>query len=272
MKNKNREYFKDKILERLIRDKGLFKVEFHKNNIKSFVVDDLLPIEDVNEIYASFPLAKDMKLKKTLREYKLIDAQLDKHNQILEEITYAFHHDDILKIITEITGIQELIADDMLYAGGLSRMEKNQSLNPHLDNSHDNDRKLYRVLNLLFYVTPNREENHGGNLELWDNGLKNKQRTIYSKFNRLAIMITNKESWHSVSKVLEGDRCCVSNYYFSKKPLTADSYFHVTTFKGFPNQPFRNLLLTVDSQARMAIRKIFTRGIKQNTHVYKKEK
>lgn len=98
-----------------------------------------------------------------------------------------------MDIISDITGIKGLIPDDMLYAGGLSRMEEGQYLNPHLDNSHNKDRSLYRVVNLLFYVTPNREIEDGGNLELWDNGIHSKQRTIHSKFNRLAVMITNKK-------------------------------------------------------------------------------
>lgn len=37
-------------------------------------------------------------------------------------------------------------------------MGENQFSQPHLDNSHDNKRKLWRVLNLLYYVTPNWEQ------------------------------------------------------------------------------------------------------------------
>jgi len=49
------------------------------------------------------------------------------------------------------------------------------------------------------------------------------QRFIHSKSNRLVLMITNKSSIHSVSKIVaQGKRCCVSNYYFSKKPAKAD--------------------------------------------------
>ena len=53
-------------------------------------------------------------------------------------------------------------------------MKKNQFLNPHLDNSHDKDRSRWHVLNLLYYVTPNWQEDFGGNLELWTNGLQEK--------------------------------------------------------------------------------------------------
>jgi Rps23 Pro-64 3,4-dihydroxylase Tpa1-like proline 4-hydroxylase len=38
-------------------------------------------------------------------------------------------------------------------------MSKGAYLRPHLDNSHDKNRKRYRVVNLLYYVTPDWREN-----------------------------------------------------------------------------------------------------------------
>ena len=268
---KDRIYYENEIIKKLESCKAEIKQQLESGNkIASFVVDDLLSKEDANELYRAFPDASMMKEKKTLREYKMIDAQMNKHNPLLEEITYAIQGDKIIEFISKITGIEELEADSNLYAGGLSRMEKGQYLNPHLDNSHDKDRQRYRVLNLLYYITPNRSIEDGGNLELWDDGPKGSQRTIYSKFNRLAVMITNKESWHSVSKVVNGNRCCISNYYFSKKPLTKDDYFHVTSFRGFPDEPIKNIILSADSKLRMGIRKVFKNGISKVTHLYEK--
>ena len=47
-------------------------------------------------------------------------------------------------------------------------MGRNGFLNPHIDNSHDGDIRLYRALNLLYYVFPSWQRSNGGNLELWD--------------------------------------------------------------------------------------------------------
>ena len=151
-------------------------------------------------------------------------------------------------------------------------MAENNFLNPHLDNSHDKDRNLWRVFNLLYYVTPNWQESFGGNLEVWPNGPSKEPVTIVSKFNRLAVMATHNASWHSVSKVeTDGVRCCVSNYYFSEEPLTQNDQFHVTTFRGRPDQKLKNVILTSDGALRGAIRKIFKKGIRSNPHVYKKD-
>ena len=211
--NKDSVYFKNLIIKRLEEESESLKQQFSKKNqINSFVIDDLLPFPDVEDIYNSFPESSDMKIKKSLREFKSIDAQLDNHNPILEHITFAFQHQDILRIISDITGIDSLSADSSLYAGGISRMEKGNFLNPHLDNSHNNDRDMYRVLNLLFYVTPNRSVEDGGNLELWDNGPRQENRVVAAKYNRLVVMATDQNAWHSVSRVMQGDRCCISNY------------------------------------------------------------
>ena len=95
-------------------------------------------------------------------------------------------------------------------------MKHTQFLNPHLDNSHDKERNRWRVLNLLFYVTPNWMDSNGGHLEIWPEGLKQDQTTLYSRFNRLIVMATHDQSWHSVSPVVaDASRNCVSNYYFS---------------------------------------------------------
>ncbi|UZO77485.1 MULTISPECIES: 2OG-Fe(II) oxygenase [Microcystis] len=193
------------------------------------------------------------------------------YNPLLEEIIYAFQYPKILSLLSEITGIPQLLPDEYLYAGGISLMARGCFLNPHIDNSHDKDRKNYRVLNLLYYVTPDWQEGYGGNLELWDNGLKSPQRTIWSKFNRLVIMKTDKSSYHSVNPVIyNGSRCCVSNYYFSPVSPESEDYFHVTSFRGRPEQKLRDLWLQADIAIRNKLRKVFPQGIVKPWHRYKK--
>lgn len=260
------------ILKNLEKNKEELKKQFNRTDIiNSCYLDDLLPVELAKEIYDGFPSPSEMITYKSLRENKRIAAQLDLYSPILEEIVFAFQDDRIVKIIEQITGLKEMIPDENLYAGGISLMAKGNFLNPHLDNSHDNDRANYRVLNLLYYVTPDWDIKNGGNLELWDNGMNSKQRIIHSKFNRLILMITNKSSFHSVSKVMsDGKRCCISNYYFSPTPAENSNYFHVTSFYGRPEEPIRNLLLKIDSFARKSFRNIFKNKLLKTKHIYKK--
>ena len=84
-------------------------------------------------------------------------------------------------------------------------------------------------------------------------------------------MATHKGSWHSVNQVqVDRSRCCVSNYYFSPRPIEGREYFHVTSFRGRPEQPVRDLVLLGDLALRQGVRKVFKKGVVANPHVYKK--
>lgn len=262
------------IIASLSKNIEVLKVQFQnlEKEIGYFFVDELLPNSMVQEIYKSFPTPEQTRLKKSLKENKYVSAQVNEHPPIIEAIIFAFQNAEVIKLVEQICGIANLEPDPNLYAGGVSMMGMDSFLNPHLDNSHDKDRLRFRALNLLYYVTPNWAVENGGNLELWPNGVKEKQITIHAKCNRLVVMATHKKSWHSVSKVtVEGFRCCVSNYYFSSTPIDNQSEFHVTTFRGRPEQKFRDKLLKLDAFLRMQIRKVFKKGIVENPHVYKKE-
>jgi Rps23 Pro-64 3,4-dihydroxylase Tpa1-like proline 4-hydroxylase len=267
-----RKYLADMILDKLSHHKEELKKEFNQaDRINSCFIDDLLPIEIAKTIYEAYPSPEEMALHKSMRENKRIAAQMGLYNPLLEEAVFAFQDERIVKVVEEITGLVEMIPDEHLYAGGISLMATGNFLNPHLDNSHDNDREKYRVLNLLYYVTPDWDIDNGGNLELWDGGMDKPQRVMHSKFNRLALMITNKTSIHSVSKVTAvGKRCCVSNYYFSRKPAEASEYFHVTSFYGRPEEHVKNIFLRVDAFLRQSVRKILGKRIVETKHIYKK--
>ena len=242
-----------------------------KDNIGYFFIDDLLPIELAKKCFEVFPDISEMRQLKSLREFKHISAQMNKHNQLLENVIYAFQDPKVVQIIGEICDVESLYADQSLYAGGISLMAQNNFLHPHLDNSHDAERERWRALNLLYYVTPNWDKVYGGHLELWPNGPKNESILIESKFNRLVVMATHNTSWHSVSQVkVNNYRCCISNYYFSDIPLKDSDKFHVTKFRGRPEDNFTNLVLDIDASLRMLLRKIFKKGIRKNPHIYKK--
>lgn len=269
----NRTEIASLIYKNLFEHKLALKNQFQasKNQIGYFYIDDVLPEELALKIHENFPKTSDTKKRKSLRELKFTAFQMDKYNPILEEVIYAFQDEKIVKLVGEICGIEQISADEKLYAGGLSLMEEGNFLNPHLDNSHDKERDKWRVLNLLYYVTPDWKLGYGGNLEIWPNGLKEKQITIESKFNRLAVMATHQSSWHSVSKVLvDNTRCCVSNYYFSKAPLLPSDSFHVTTFRARPGEKVKDYILRLDNKLRQSLRVLFKKGVRENPHHYKK--
>jgi Rps23 Pro-64 3,4-dihydroxylase Tpa1-like proline 4-hydroxylase len=240
--------------------------------VRHFVVDDVLPDAWAGRIRTAFPDGRAMTLRRSLRERKYVAAQMNRYDPLLEESIYAFQMPSVVERVGQITEITALEPDHMLYAGGISVMSAGHFLNPHIDNSHDKTRQRYRVLNLLYYVSPQWPEDRGGNLELWQDGPTGKPTTIASRFNRLVVMITSRDSWHSVSRNHAGaDRCCVSNYYFSPHPIDGEVHYHVTSYRGRPEQPVRDVALRADNWLRTMIRTRLP-GAFKNAHFYDRQR
>lgn len=253
-----REQLVNLILERLDRDADAIRGAFGSDTsirTKYCSIDNLLPQDVAKQISDAFPASDKMKLLDSFREKKYTSKSLDKFDPIIVDITFAFQDERVIQKVAELTGIKDAVGDPKLYAGGISAMERGHFLQPHLDNSHDLDQKNYRVLNLLFYITPDWKPENGGNLELWNEDVK-RAVEIPSLFNRLVLMSTNDKSWHSVNKVKSaGPRRCISNYYFSPHSPNGYETAHVTYFMARPEQKFRRLVTKVDSDLRTFVRK-----------------
>ncbi|MEA2617143.1 MAG: hypothetical protein QOE72_2926 [Chloroflexota bacterium] len=247
--------------------------------VRAVAIDGLLPAELARAVFAEVsPRSSAMTLKRSLRESKYVSAQMDRMGRLAEELIFAFHDPEVVSVIEDLTGCRALRPDDRLYAGGVSLMRQRQFLNPHLDNSHNQDGGLYRTLNLLWYATPDWASQDGGHLELWDRGPSrwNGRRLVESRFNRLVLMATDRTSWHSVSPVSASrERWCVSDYYFTQDPPGGLPYQHVTTFRGRPDQPLRRSILRVDGTLRQlrrrALAPLFEKGVIRSGHYYRRD-
>lgn len=258
-----REQLINLILERLDRDADSIRAEFAaETQVKAnhCAIDDLLPGDIAQRIADAFPPSDKMRLLDSFREKKFTSKSLDQFDPLIADITFAFQDERVIAEVAEITGIKDAVGDPHLYAGGISAMERGHFLQPHIDNSHDGEQKNYRVLNLLYYITPEWKPENGGNLELWDEAVS-KPVEIPSLFNRLVLMSTNDKSWHSVNEVkAAGTRRCISNYYFSPHSPNGYETTHVTYFMARPEQKFRRLLTKADSDLRTLLRKFRKQG------------
>lgn len=264
VKNKNINFMnsdtlKNLIIRKLSKEFEKSRTQWHKNEkikTKYFCIDNLLPDNIINDLYSDFLNSKiEWNRQISFREKKYNFAKIDYLNNLIPTVTDIFHDQEILNIIENITSIKRLDADPKLYAGGISKMIEKDFLNPHIDNSHDSKRLRYRRLNLLFYVSPNWNEEKGGNLLLWDSKVKNYLKII-SRYNRLVIMETNSSSWHSVDPLRTNmPRFCLSNYYFSKNSPTKKNYYHVTSFSARPEQKFLRFYSLLDNFMRQQFSK-----------------
>lgn len=248
-------YFINIVSKILIRNKENIQSQWNNpsgTSTRNFVLDNVLPKKDIDKIYKLFP--KDEKYfftRKTLfKESKSTSPYLENFDPFISNFVRALQDKKVVGIIEDILDLKRIVPDPQLYGGGLSVLLKNNFINPHIDNSHDIKQKYYRRLNLLFYLSPNWSLSNGGNFELWDKKIE-KAKTLVSQENRMVIMETTKDSWHSVNKVKTNKpRCAISVYYFSALSPDKKNYFHVTSFTGRPNQYLLRLYCKFDNKLR----------------------
>lgn len=229
---------------RLRRDENALRQTFAAAQpTRHVVVDDAIPDAIAQEISRRFPQQAQLMRRATLRERKHVGVRVEDYEPLVREALLALLEAPVLAAVGAITGIAGLRADPTLYASGVSVMARGDFLNPHIDNSHDGDNKLFRVLNLLLYVSPAWSAECGGSLELWDPAVR-VATPIEARCGRLVIMQTDRTSWHSVNAVSsERPRQCLSSYFFAPEPADGGRYRHVTTFTGRPEQPLRRTFL-----------------------------
>ncbi len=228
-------------------------------SINHLIIDNLLPNEIASQLNFDFPEEEELNHLNKIAENKYVGIYFSDGHKLVQECLYAFQEKNLLEIMSKITNIKHLISDTELYAGGVSSMSKGCFVNPHIDNSHDRNLENYRRLNLLYYVNKDwNPKNDGGELVLYPEGIKKKEKEIICKFNRLVIMKTDNKSIHGVKKILSKTktRKCISNYYFSKKSPSGGRYYHSTSFYGFRKEFIKGTYLELNAFARTYFKKV----------------
>jgi Rps23 Pro-64 3,4-dihydroxylase Tpa1-like proline 4-hydroxylase len=241
------------IVKKLSENKDYLKGQFSSNHpvkvARHFVLDDFLPLDIAESVHANFPKLNKMRKLNSSGELKMKYSHIKNTASLLQDLHQAIQNPKVIAVVEEITGIKNQLPDCSRLSGGVSALLKGNFINPHLDNSHDIDRKFYRTVNLLYYVSPGWKLENGGNYELWDESVK-QCIVVPSLFNRLVVMETTRKSWHAVNPVVcEATRYCFFNYYFSQDSPEEKEYFHTASswffnplIKARPEQKIRRKL------------------------------
>ena len=124
--------------------------------------------------------------------------------------------------LSNMTGIEGLMADTAMEGGGLHQIERGGFLNIHADfTAHLHHRMWRRRVNVLLYLNSDWKEEYGGHLELWTKDMKRAFEKVLPVFNRCVIFDTNTDSFHGHPHPLacpEGTtRKSIALYYFTEE-------------------------------------------------------
>ncbi len=173
---------------------------------------------------------------------------------LLGTVVDELNSDAFVDWLSQLTGIDGLLADEMLEGGGLHQSGPGGFLNVHTDfTNHHYHKHWRRQVNLILYLNPNWEDGWGGALELWDREMRQCVEKIAPLFNEALIFRTDDISYHGFPDPLrcpEGEsRKSLALYYYTAE---AEDGVKVrsTNYRSRPNDGLlQSSMIWLDKQA-----------------------
>lgn len=153
-------------------------------------------------------------------ENKLGMAKRECFPRELGVIADELNSTEFVSWLSKLTGIPGLMADPMLEGGGLHQSGRGGFLNVHTDFSNHHYHKHWRRrVNLILYLNAGWQEQWGGAIELWDDGMHHCVAKYPPLLNQALIFNTDDRSYHGFPEPLrcpEGvSRKSLALYYYT---------------------------------------------------------
>ena len=202
------------------------------------VIDDFLPAPVLEACLTAFPgsssetVTYDRHQERFKRQFN--PDHLEPRTRCL---FYSFNSLPFIQILENVTGIRGLIPDPFFLGAGFHEITENGHLSVHADFNHHKPLNLERRINVLIYLNKDWEDAYGGQLELWDEKMTTKVKSITPKFNRCVIFNTTSTSYHGNPEKVQHpkgvSRKSIALYYYPSTWGEAKRE-HTTQFRARP--------------------------------------
>src|SRR2546423_5468155 len=169
-----------------------------------FCIDNFLDEGFANQVLDLFPsyvrareVGKEFKGVNEKGKVQVTDSNL--FAEPVQRLNQALASPEFLDLLSYVTGMPNLLADDQLVGGGIHQTGPRGHLDVHVDFNYIKERDLHRRLNILIYFNKGWERGWGGNIELWDRGGENCLQSFSPIFNRCVVFETHEISFHRVA-------------------------------------------------------------------------
>ncbi len=206
------------------------------------VIDNFLPLPLIEQIYNLFPnerLADDKFYENDYSGLHKRQVLPESCEQKIRGIFHFFNSSPVLQFLEGLTTIDSLIGDPYFNGGGFHEIFRGGRLGVHADFRINEQLHLNRRINMLIYLNKNWDPVFGGNLELWDRGMKSKVNSVAPVFNRCVIFNTDADSYHGHPDPLNTPsgitRKSIALYYYTaSKKVYEDTPAHSTMYVARP--------------------------------------
>ncbi len=168
-------------------------------------LDNLFPNELLEDLIVEAPgLAADQwltfdqdGLERTLRMRSALEL-----GNAGSQFVSLLHSAAFLYLLSEITGIWQLLPDPYLQGGGHAMMRRGDFFGVHADRNIAYDTGMTRRLAMIVFLNKDWRSDYGGCLELWNHEATRAEVTIEPVFNRTALFEVAYPNYHGVPQPL----------------------------------------------------------------------
>ncbi|HUO56903.1 MAG TPA: 2OG-Fe(II) oxygenase [bacterium] len=217
------------------------------------VLKNLLEDEVAQKAMNEFPKPTDTNWiqYKHFNERKLGKSKREEFPPLLGRLVDEFNSKEFLRFLTDLTGIENLLADPMLDGGGMHQSGPGGFLNIHADFTTHHYQPWRRRINLILYLNEGWLAEWNGNLEIWDKEMKNCVEKVVPVLNTAIIFNTDEHSHHGLPdkiKCPEGmTRKSLALYYYTQ--LEDSSYKPISTnYQARPGDGWRAPFIWLDKK------------------------
>lgn len=184
-------------------------------------------------------------------ERKYCNPNIDSWGPTLRAVAETLNSDRFVRLLSELTGIERLVADTGMEGGGLHQSLRGGYLNVHADYTvHPLHPTWRRRVNLLLYCNEEWPADYGGALELWSTDMRRRVSVIEPRGNRVVIFNTDSDSFHGHPEPLQcppgESRKSLALYYFT---VESDPMVRSTEYRARPGEGLRGIPIYLDKQA-----------------------
>ena len=171
--------------------------------------------EDFLKDYLDVDVLKELK---TVKDWKIFERnesimkEYYEEGQFLTKLRVYLHSKKFIQWVEKESGIEGLVVDSYGIGEGVSLMEKEHKLNPHIDFNWNDRIKMHRAVNLMIYLG----SASGGHFTMYDEDM-NKSGS-YEPIHNSAILFNHSETKaHGVNTVTSGQRYSIRQFYYKSE-------------------------------------------------------
>ena len=212
---------------------------------KNIVIDNLFDSKELKIIADAFPKKDDIIWWKYDNHFekKLAFDNYQEMSKVIQKYFDTVNSFDFMKKLEKLTGIDMLISDPSLRAGGLHRIDKGGKLDIHADFRYHRITGWKRRLNIITFLNENWKEEYLGYTEFWDENITECVTEVLPVFNRTVVFEVDDKSWHGHPRPLAcPENMCrksLATYYYTLHNENIDNVkVKSTNYKKLPYEEY----------------------------------